>query len=206
MAFRAGRRCNDTELAQPQCTPDRGGAHHVLPHAGADLRRGHRGAGWCAGGGAAPVPGHVHRQARLPVPVPGYERERGLQGSGVGWQLRGRDGVLGVLAAAGRAVREGLPDAGQAPRAQGAHDDMSYESPGCAYCPPSVRACRHGESDTRGPGFCPSKVDDEAIERAWERYEDPEVRRIAYASALVESTGYCRWTRVEEICAFADRK
>ena len=80
---------------------------------------------------------------------------------------------------------------------------MSYESPGCAYCPPSVRACRHGESETRGPGFCPSKVDEEGIERAWERYEDPEVRRVAYASALVESEGYCRWTRVEEICAFA---
>jgi len=80
---------------------------------------------------------------------------------------------------------------------------VSYESPGCAYCPPTVRACRHGESETRGPGFCPSKVDEEGIERAWERYEDPEVRRVAYASALVESEGYCRWTRVEEICAFA---
>jgi len=80
---------------------------------------------------------------------------------------------------------------------------MTYETPGCAYCPPNVRACRHGESEARGPGFCPSKVDDAGIERAWERYEDPEVRRVAYASALVESAGYCRWTRVEEICAFA---
>ena len=33
-----------------------------------------------------------------------------------------------------------------------------YEEPGCAYCPPSVQACRQGESDSRGPGFCPSKV------------------------------------------------
>lgn len=82
---------------------------------------------------------------------------------------------------------------------------MSYETPGCAYCPPTVRACRHGESETRGPGFCPSKVDEDGIERAWERYEDPEVRRVAYASALVESEGYCRWTRVEEICAFAKK-
>jgi len=80
---------------------------------------------------------------------------------------------------------------------------MSYETPGCAYCPPTVRACRHGESEARGPGFCPSKVDEDGIERAWERYEDPEVRRVAYASAIVESAGYCRWTRVEEICAFA---
>jgi len=70
---------------------------------------------------------------------------------------------------------------------------MSYESPGCAYCPPTVRACRHGESESRGPGFCPSKVDEEGIERAWERYEDSEVRRVARASALVESAGY--WVR-----------
>lgn len=82
---------------------------------------------------------------------------------------------------------------------------MTYETPGCAYCPPTVRACRHGESESRGPGFCPSKVDEDGIERAWERYEDPEVRRVAYASALVESEGYCRWTRVEEICAFAKK-
>ena len=82
---------------------------------------------------------------------------------------------------------------------------MSYETPGCAYCPPTVRACRHGESETRGPGFCPSKVDEEGIERAWDQYGDPEVRRVACASALVESEGYCRWTRVEEIGAFAKK-
>jgi uncharacterized metal-binding protein len=82
---------------------------------------------------------------------------------------------------------------------------MSYETPGCAYCPPTVRACRHGESESRGPGFCPSKVDGEGIERAWEQYKDLEVHRVAYASALVESEGYCRWTRVEEICAFAKK-
>ena len=82
---------------------------------------------------------------------------------------------------------------------------MSYETPGCAYCPPTVRACRHGESESRGPGFCPSKVDEEGIERAWEGYKDLEVHRVAYASAQVESEGYCRWTRVEEICAFAKK-
>jgi len=80
---------------------------------------------------------------------------------------------------------------------------MDYENPGCAYCPPTVRACRHGESEERGPGFCPSKVDDEGIDEAWGRYQDPEIRRVAQVSAQVESEGYCRWTRVEEICAFA---
>ena len=82
---------------------------------------------------------------------------------------------------------------------------MSYETPGCAYCPPTVRACRHGESDERGPGFCPSKVDDEGVEAAGDRYRDPATERIARAAALVESEGYCKWTRVEEICAFAKK-
>jgi len=82
---------------------------------------------------------------------------------------------------------------------------MPYTRPGCAYCPPTLRACRHGEAETRGPGFCPSKMDDASIERAWAAYQAPDVRRIAHASALVESEGYCKWTRVEEICAFAKK-
>jgi uncharacterized metal-binding protein len=82
---------------------------------------------------------------------------------------------------------------------------MSYETPGCAYCPPTVRACRQGESDERGPGFCPSKVDDEGVESAGARYRDPKTLRIARAAALVESEGYCKWTRLEEICAFAKK-
>jgi uncharacterized metal-binding protein len=82
---------------------------------------------------------------------------------------------------------------------------MEYETPGCAYCPPSVRACRQGESESRGPGFCPSKTDADSIDRARELYRDPEIQRIAHASALVESEGYCKWTRVEEICAFAKK-
>jgi uncharacterized metal-binding protein len=80
---------------------------------------------------------------------------------------------------------------------------MSYTDPGCAYCPSTVRACRQGESEARGPGFCPSKVDGAGLEVAWQAYADPETLRIARASALVESEGYCRWTRVEEICQLA---
>ena len=82
---------------------------------------------------------------------------------------------------------------------------MTYQTPGCAYCPPTVRACRQGESESRGPGFCPTKVDQDGIERAWGLYQDPELRKIAHASALVESEGYCKWTRVEEICHFAGK-
>jgi hypothetical protein len=36
-------------------------------------------------------------------------------------------------------------------------------------------------------------------------YADPFVREVAQASARVESEGYCRWTRVEEICEFAKK-
>ncbi len=82
---------------------------------------------------------------------------------------------------------------------------MTYEDPACAYCPPSVRACRQGESAERGPGFCPTKVDPltQATARAW--YDDPETRRISQESARVEAEGYCKWTRVEEIVQFAKK-
>lgn len=82
---------------------------------------------------------------------------------------------------------------------------MKYEAPGCAYCPSTVRACRQGEGEERGPGFCPSKIDAEGIEGAWHEYADEFTRRVAQVSAVVESEGYCRWTRVEEICHFAKR-
>jgi uncharacterized metal-binding protein len=48
-------------------------------------------------------------------------------------------------------------------------------------------------------------VDTEGVDEAVARYEDPEIHRIARVSALVESEGYCRWTRVEEICQFAKK-
>jgi uncharacterized metal-binding protein len=81
----------------------------------------------------------------------------------------------------------------------------NYEIPGCAYCPSTVRACRQGEGDERGPGFCPSKVDAEGIADAADYHRDPFVERVAQVSAVVESEGYCKWTRVEEICQFARR-
>ncbi len=80
-----------------------------------------------------------------------------------------------------------------------------YTDPGCAYCPPNVRACRQGEGDARGPGFCPSKVAPETVEDAFALYSDPFERQVAQESARVESEGYCRWTRVEEICQFAHK-
>lgn len=80
-----------------------------------------------------------------------------------------------------------------------------YSIPGCAYCPATVRACRQGQSTERGPGYCPSKIEQTAIDAAWQKYADPETRRIAQESARVESEGYCRWTRLEEVSAFAKK-
>lgn len=82
---------------------------------------------------------------------------------------------------------------------------MDYSDPACAYCPPTVRACRAGEAEARGPGFCPSKVDAGTQATARTAYDDPETRKVAYESALVESLGYCQWCRVEEVVQFAKR-
>lgn len=82
---------------------------------------------------------------------------------------------------------------------------MKYEDPACAYCPPKLRACRQGESAERGPGFCPTKVDPEVQATARALYQEPDTRKLAREAAVVESEGYCRWTRVEEIVQFAKR-
>ena len=80
---------------------------------------------------------------------------------------------------------------------------MKYEDPACAYCPPTVRACRQGEAEERGPGFCPTKVDPGTQAATRALYQDPEIHEISRQSALVESEGYCKWTRVEEVVQFA---
>jgi len=82
---------------------------------------------------------------------------------------------------------------------------MEYETPACAYCPDTVRVCRDGEGEERGPGYCPSKVDPEGIAEARAYHEDPFTLRVAKVAAIVESEGYCKWSRVEEICTFAKR-
>jgi uncharacterized metal-binding protein len=82
---------------------------------------------------------------------------------------------------------------------------IKYEDPACAYCPPTLRACRKGESAARGPGFCPAKVDPQALADARARYEEPDTCKLSREAAVVESEGYCRWTRVEEIVQFAKR-
>jgi len=91
------------------------------------------------------------------------------------------------------------------PTARKNPDAAKYTEPGCAYCPPAVRACRAADQDRLGPGFCPSKSDAGGIAQGLAHYEDPFWRRVAVESARVEAEGYCRWTRVEEIVAFAKK-
>jgi len=91
------------------------------------------------------------------------------------------------------------------PAAKTNPDTNKYTDPSCAYCPPSVRACRMGEDEERGPGFCPSNVNPEGVCTAESMYEDPFFRRVAQESARVEAEGYCKWTRVEEIAEFAKK-
>jgi len=83
--------------------------------------------------------------------------------------------------------------------------EAKYTDPGCAYCPPTVQACRQGEDKERGPGFCPSNVNQAGMYTARKIYEDPFYLRVAQESGRVEAEGYCKWTRVEEICQFAKK-
>lgn len=89
------------------------------------------------------------------------------------------------------------------PAAKSKTKAAKYTEPGCAYCPPAVRACQQGEEAERGPGYCPTKADADGIAEGLAHYEDPFWRRVAVESGRVESEGYCKWTRVEEIVEFA---
>jgi len=80
-----------------------------------------------------------------------------------------------------------------------------YTDPGCAYCPPKVLACRQGESETRGPGYCPSKIAQDEIDTARPEYDDPFIHKVAQESARVEAEGYCQWSRVEEMVEFCKK-
>jgi uncharacterized metal-binding protein len=48
-------------------------------------------------------------------------------------------------------------------------------------------------------------VDPDGLAAARESYADPFTLRIAHTAAVVESEGYCKWSRVEEICQFAKK-
>lgn len=71
----------------------------------------------------------------------------------------------------------------------------------CASC--KKHACRTGNLED-APRNCPSLETDEQ-ERIKKQYQAPETSKLAYNAALVESEGYCKRTRLEEIIDFANK-
>jgi uncharacterized metal-binding protein len=46
-------------------------------------------------------------------------------------------------------------------------------------------------------------VETDILRKARQEYEKPNVKKMAFNAALVESTGYMKWTRVEDTMEFA---
>ncbi|MDD3350528.1 MAG: DUF1847 domain-containing protein [Eubacteriales bacterium] len=67
----------------------------------------------------------------------------------------------------------------------------------CAEC--KVKACYTGKREVV-PEDCPMKCSD-VVEKSLEEYS-AEIKEFARQAALLESEGYCRWTRVEETIRF----
>jgi len=75
----------------------------------------------------------------------------------------------------------------------------------CSKC--TVFVCEHPEKAeaTSKLDFCPMNIETTTLIEAAREYEKPRVRKMANVSALVESQGYMKWTRVEETIEFAKR-
>lgn len=72
----------------------------------------------------------------------------------------------------------------------------------CVDC--GTYSCQH--QDGRYPEFCLTKaLTEEALTAVRALYEDEENRKVSQVSAEIESDFYLRYTRVEEIIAFAER-
>lgn len=71
----------------------------------------------------------------------------------------------------------------------------------CANC--VLKGCERGNTEESLPN-CPSK-NKEIQEKAKALYQEEENKKIAYNAALVESQGYGKKTRIEEIIDFAKK-
>ncbi len=72
--------------------------------------------------------------------------------------------------------------------------------PTCATC--KILACNRGLIE-KAPDNCPMAHSSELLESSLEKYQDQTINNIACSAARVEGEGYCAWTRIEEIIAFA---
>lgn len=60
--------------------------------------------------------------------------------------------------------------------------------------------------DKEYPDFClTTELTDEERAEVWKLYEEPENQKASVVSAQIESAFYLRYTRVQEIVAFAKR-
>ena len=73
----------------------------------------------------------------------------------------------------------------------------------CSKC--TLFVCEHPEQAPVASklDFCPMNIEKDTLAKALKEYEKPVVKKIAHASALVESEGYMKWTRVEDTMEFA---
>lgn len=74
--------------------------------------------------------------------------------------------------------------------------------PTCALC--RVYACSSGNKDS-APENCPMALEPELLTETLREYSTEKIANIACSAARVEAEGYCKWTRIEEIIAFARR-
>jgi len=72
--------------------------------------------------------------------------------------------------------------------------------PTCALCDKLV--CDSGLKQN-APSNCPMLNEGTLLEASLLEYEKEKINNLACCSALVEAEGYCEWTRIEEIIAFA---
>jgi len=72
----------------------------------------------------------------------------------------------------------------------------------CANC--GSFACRSNQKESL-PANCPMDQIHKVYEETMEEYLKPKTNRMARVAAIVEATGYCKWTRLEEIIEFARR-
>lgn len=74
----------------------------------------------------------------------------------------------------------------------------------CSLC--RVQACREEPGTKLLPAFCPAAQHPKALQEAHEIYRaDENIKHLALSAAQVEATGYCQWSRVQEIMEFARR-
>lgn len=69
----------------------------------------------------------------------------------------------------------------------------------CASC--KTHSCTAGNTEN-APRYCPGR-DETELEKIKKEYQDPVNAKMAYQSALVETEGYGKKTRLEEIIDFA---